>query len=754
VRLTPRSYVVLVTAAALAVATAPILPAVAVASQVRADAATPHLGFFDLGPSGDTGHGSMLGLTEDDRVALSDGVFQDGGFTAAPTFAGDSKPMKIAAITNAGVAIGNIGFQGGGYSRPGYWNAAGHGGAMEYPPVCTYSEPNETSFPEYSGLLNAVTPQGQAAFGVASYCFSHDDLDYKIVEATVTGTPQPSGSYVRDTNLDRVGSVRELQAGWAIGETNNSDTGASSEHRLNRSTGAVTDLPITPGPSSGSLASDGMVVGNSTDPAGGAGVGEVVAADGTVTALALPTGSPAGTAAEGEAINSQHEVVGFVGNQTAGRLVVWPTPTSQPISLSDSVAVPSGWTLDAGAYINSNGDVAGVATAPDGTLHFFLMGEPAPADLSASITVTDKTGQPLTGTATGQGKTLVATVTLSAAGTAVHALTDVTADPALTASPDSKLTQLSRTGPPAGGYTLQPGQQVSYQVSYTVTGTGSVRLSVDVTGQEDNGDGGQFAEKASAQADVRLDQPLTVAVTWQHTDGSPLLLAVPGSSPLPDTLRLADADAAEKPQDVVAVVKVTNTSTTKQTGVTINGIPALSYHRASDARQALPIGVTVGPLPSGTLQDLAPGNSVQVTYRLTVTNNGSFDFSPQVLSSDDTNLNSVSQGVGTVTALPTALLWLSLKQRDSGSIRAGEVDYLTGRVTNRSLTQTVDVAPLEPSDVQGNAGDGALTDVTKAALADGTVLPFGGKLAPGQSVDLEGEVDTAAIPATRATLSY
>lgn len=103
--------------------------------------------------------------------------------------------------------------------------------------------------------------------------------------------------------------------------------------------------------------------------------------------------------------------------------------------------------------------------------------------------------------------------------------------------------------------------------------------------------------------------------------------------------------------------------------------------------------------------------------------------------------------------MPTALLWLSLHPLETGAVSPGTPVLIGGTLTDRSLTQSLDVVPLVPG-IEGNAGDGALVDQAAEPDADGTVLPFAGEVAPGQTVDLMGEVGTSLVEGTDAKLTY
>jgi hypothetical protein len=248
--------------------------------------------------------------------------------------------------------------------------------------------------------------------------------------------------------------------------------------------------------------------------------------------------------------------------------------------------------------------------------------------------------------------------------------------------------------------------------------------------------------------------PLKVSVAYLQR-GQPIALKIKGKSPQKDTIQLADEDSGEVAQDVTLKVTVTNAGKKTQTNVTLNGPPSFSYATSEVATTNLPLAVTSGPSPSKDIGTLSPGQSSSpITYVVSVTNNGNFVGSVQVLSTNQgSNTNLVSQGSANLTALPTAYLWLSLSRVAPGLVTAGTQVEISGTITNRSQTQSIDVDPITPI-ATGNAGGGDLEPTAQTALSDGVILPFAGTLSPGQSTDVEGWVQTAYVPSTRATVTY
>jgi len=368
------------------------------------------------------------------------------------------------------------------------------------------------------------------------------------------------------------------------------------------------------------------------------------------------------------------------------------------------------------------------------------------ADLAAAITVTDPDGMPLTGAASAKGKTVRARVTLTAAATAGHAITGVTASPALTVSPAGKLQQQDPSaGPPGGGYSLTPGQSASYDVVYTITGAGRVTLSVDATGDEAGS-----TQEATAQTTAQLGQPLQVDVSFQQGGvdlaGSPL-----GAN----SFRLADDDKGELPADVTATVTVTNASGGEQDAVQVQQ-PDLSVADPSTSHDPFPM--TVVPPPGKPFPRdigvLAAGASTSVTFGLHVTGNQDFHVSELVLSSDpalgDTEK---SLGAGDLHALPTALLLVDDQPAPSvpSHIRTGRLVQLDGTVTNLSNTQTLDLDAVLAR-IIGNGG-GQTSAEQATPTADGYLAPVTGKVKPGDKAHFHVLVQTKANGGTRATVT-
>lgn len=374
----------------------------------------------------------------------------------------------------------------------------------------------------------------------------------------------------------------------------------------------------------------------------------------------------------------------------------------------------------------------------------------SPNVLNAKIKLTTATGGAVTGSSVTVGSKLVATVTLSVDASATGPVTGIRASPPVTVSPSNVLTAGSGPSPPfpGGGLSIGPGSSATYTMNYVVASLGKALLSVKATG---TGPGGS-AQQATDSTTVRLGQPLSITVKWLQ-NGQNLTTTV-GAKVYSDTLQLADGDQAEVPADVTAKVIVKNVSTVAQENVSINGVPPFSFATKAQAVRALPVSVSSGPTPGAKIGTLAPGASKYVTYGVHVTNNGTFNFTPQVLSSSagSTGTN-VSEATSLLTVWPTKLLWLDLHPLETGLVKAGTPVLIGGTVTNRSLTQTLDLDPLLAT-LTGNAGGGDLVDQKDPPQPDGVDLPFAGEIAPGDTIDVIGEVGTSLIPGSRAEVSY
>lgn len=514
---------------------------------------------------------------------------------------------------------------------------------------------------------------------------------------------------------------------FALGFSDANETTA----RLNRTTSAVTTFPTLYllRTRNEALASDGAFVAGQSSPASGT---KYVSPAGAISDLST-TGVVGHTAAH--AINDSHMIIGDGGQ---GGLL-WPTPTSDPVILNNLPGIPSSQPIASADYIGNRGDIAGTmdpGTGSNDDVFVLSVG----TSLTASIALTNADGSPFTGAGAKIGDMLKATVTLQNTSQN-RPVTGLTVDPALVVSPSGSLT-LTDGPTPAVPSSLAPGASASYVMTYTISAKGTATLSVTANGTQNS-----LAASATASVLAHLGQPISVSVTFEQNG-----MAIPNN-----TVKLADTDTGEVPQDLTAVVTLKNITTVQQDNVHFNGNPVPSFHTASQALPKVPLSVTSGPT-GDVLSSLAPGQTATVRYVLHVSNNGVFDVAVQVLSGDAGGTRTlVSPGLGTLTANPTALLSLTLHPVTdvSGLVTPGSPVLVSGTLVNRSQTQTLDLIPVEPKITGGdNAGSGALTDSSVSDLPDGVRLPLAGKIAPATTVNVEAELDTAPVAGTRATVTY
>jgi hypothetical protein len=686
-------------------------------------------------------HNQVIGTTQSEFFN-GPGFWSEGKVSELARPSGFEEGSSVTGLNDSGVAVGSACDEYENQCEVVTWTNGGPPVIPFYaPPIAGRSEQQEREYEVSSGL--AIDDAGDIGGAVH---YTGVTAPYVVNQALYA----PGGSNPRALGTEAYAIVAVSSHGdLGISERETATTYAEFGAGA---TGPPTysELCVT-GENPASMASDGSYIGNLRvgtyeglpNCTEGTHAPFLHTPNGQLTQLPLPSGATG----YATGVNESHMVVGVTEHESKRRAVIWPAGGGQPVELDSLLPAGSPWVLTNAHAINNDGVVVGEGEY-NGEYKSFLMETGANA-LTASIQLSGPEGKPLTGAATAIGATLVATVTVTASATDKQAVSAITADPSLEISPSTSLTQLSGPSPASiDGTTLQPGQTFTYTDTYKIAGTGHVTASVAAKGTYEG-----LPVTGSASATAPLGQPLEVSVAWLK-GGQPLVLEQSGQKPQPNTLKLADEAKGEVPQDVTAKVTVTNTSGITEEDVSLNGIPALSYHNASDARQSLPVAVTAGPTPSGDIGTLEPEESVEIEFTVHVTNNGVFDFSPQVLSSDARSSGtSVSQGVGTLTVLPSALLWVELHRVDPGLIRAGTETEIAGTVTNRSLTQTIEVDPLE-AEHEGNAGGGELISDTSTVRPDGVQLPFQGKIAPGETVDVTGHVYTAVEPETLGKITY
>jgi hypothetical protein len=617
-------------------------------------------------------------------------------------------------LNNSGVVVGRV--VSGSGSLPGYWDSES---SSTFTPMSA-SDAMVDGTAATAGSFNAVDDAGEAV-GFMSNSSGGEQFSVPAQSGRPTGAPQVIPSSVDGTTID---GIEAISAGYEL--TLNTDELAILIDRQAQ-TATETNL-LTFGTV---FADNGTLAGELYDSSTHSDAGDYVRApNGAETELA--TSDPANTGVT--AVNDSGDVIGTID----GVATLWEGP-GDPVPLSSLLPADSGWSNLVPSAIADNGDIAGSGDYNGSLQQAFLIGTGGPSlSVGAASAVEPNGGD----------ATLSVPVTLSTPQTSAVTVSYATSDGTAKAGRDYDAT--------AGTLTIPAGATTA-SIPVTIHDVGPEGQQAFTVTLSDPSAGIQLGT-SSATATILGRGPLTVTVEWEK-NGQPIILHRSGQPDLSDTVQLADDDKGEVTQSVEAAVMITNDSDVTQDNVSVNGVPAVSFANAAQTSGNLPM-VTAGPGvsegSSTTLGDLAPGDSTEVDYTLSVSSNGAFDFSPQILSSDATMQDTeVSNGSGTITALPTALLWFSLEKTSSSTVRAGTPVALTGTLTNRSNTQTLDVDPLEPVTVDGNAGGGRLVALGKTVtLADGVQLPFFGKLQPGQSVTLDGQVTTSYIPGTRATVTY
>ena len=683
-----------------------------------ARASGPSYSFADIGKIATVGE--PVGVSDDGTVATSYGVWSKGTFISAPV--GPSDGGALRAISPSGLVLGVSGLQ-----------ICGHACFFTWDPtsgtITPYPVDPETLDPAGApcgGVGAVMLDSANEAAGALAYLNASHHPHCTAGDTTTVGAylPAPGSQPVRIPQLYK---ALAMAPNFVLGL----GTDQTTPTLLNRTTSAITQFPTLQfDPTAWEhLASDGAFVATGSDISP-----RYVSPTGVISTLAAGQGQT-----YVEAINNGHAMVGF-DLQDGG--VLWPTPSSAPIELNSlsGTGMPSGDSITDARYIGNRGDIVGSHGTNGNDSVYVLSVAPS---LTASIALRNADGSPFTGAGTKVGDTLKATVTLTNAS-ATQPVTGLTVNPPLSVSPASSL-QATGGPSPAVPTSLGASASAQYTVTYTIMGKGTATLSLAASGTQ-NG----LAVSGTASAVAHLGQVMSVTVSFTDTAGNPIQN---------NTIKMVDTDTAEVPQDVTAVVTVKNVSTVQQDNVAFNGPLIASFHTATHSQQALPISVTSGPTGDSILSPLAPGASATRTYGLHLTNNGIFDLSAQVTSGDDGVIGptNVSSGLGTLTANPTAILFLELHPVTDvrGLLRPGSPVLMSGTLVNRSQTQSIDLIPVEPTFQNGdNGGHGALVDASQTPLPDGVELPLAGDLPPAAVKNVSAELDTAPVAGTRATVSY
>ena len=629
-------------------------------------------------------------------------------------------PVPVALADN-GVVVGNDTNNGMTAARPFTWTAAGGFVALQaqrtippfevfYNSIAGVSPTGEVVGTENITPQNinvAITWPAGAPAGAAptvlpcyigsggSPCGSFDNEFGQTANAsgTVVGTGLdrnipacPTSTYPNGCNLPTTwpggGTATEVGNASGAGLGINASgavlwAGADGFHVTSGSNDAVITCLNTAYPAA--LNAPGTVVGIATGPSPPPAYWSA----GKCTSLPLLPSTPSSAGGAAEAISDRGVIVGRSGASGSGTAVEWVA--GKVVDLNTLLPSNSGWVLKDAFAINASGQILGSGTL-NGHSAYFVVSAPS-NDLSASVVLTGSDGKPLSNGSGSVGQTVVATVTLSAAAGAAGPITGITVDPGgLTVSPSSALKLVS--GPsPAPPTTLSPGQSKQYVLSYKVVGAGQTTVSVTANGNE-----GGAAQHATASAVAQFRQSLSVTVTLARK-----------------SLRLAlDKHEMLVPKTVGMTVKIKNPGTTTVQAVAAQK-PLFSVVGGAKAAK-IPLKVLSGPKPSAR-RDLKPGATIEVTYELEVSGDGTYDVQVLAIGSAPGVAHVAGVGTDRLTVGAPVLVMSSAMGRmvrspDARSlVRAGTVFTVKLELRNISYTHTLGIYPMRP-EMQGNASDG------------------------------------------------
>jgi hypothetical protein len=608
-----------------------------------------------------------VGITDDDQVALQNGWWKQGSFTPAPTPAGALGPMVIDRMTATGLIAGTADY-GTGINgvRVVTWRPSAGGAAEALPKECTkvYQVQGQPDVPidYYADEVYSAASTDELAVSGRGYTYCDQPAAFPMAYSVASGT------FTRIPALDIPSGIEH---GWALGDLLLAGANDPST-RVNLATGVSTTLPFSVGTFERALAPDGSVIGN--DPT--TNVGEIVAPNGTVTPLPL---LPGYAYVGPGAIASNKLIVGLAVNSTtsvrAAHAVLWRTPTSAPIDIQS--IFPTGWSLYF-VTVNTKGDMAGIATAADGTLHAFFAKAPGPG-VRGSVVRGPSVDHPTTPARP------VAGVRVTVTGSATSL--------ALTTAADGSYGAIL----PPGTYT------VTFPANVCITGRGpTCRTSTSITVTKSAG---------SAVDAIALTAVLSVSVT---------------ATPQPLVLTTNKQTHVTEPRTLTVTVVVKNTGRVAALGVTAQPALQVSYAPTnSPSVPYVPLRPSGGPKPTAALGTITPGASRKATYLLVAHGDGAYDVQALVVGHQP--LVGRVAGVGTRRVTVGAPV-LVITARMGRMVRSGFAPRLakagtpfTIRLTleNRSYTKTVAVAPMRVR-LGGNAFGGQVVKAGQPIVAPGS----------------------------------
>jgi PKD repeat protein len=278
--------------------------------------------------------------------------------------------------------------------------------------------------------------------------------------------------------------------------------------------------------------------------------------------------------------------------------------------------------------------------------------------------------------------------------------------------------------PPAAGITLTPGDSESFIVELTPATVGDYTLTSKITGQDAGG------------------APITASASSAGVIGAPIRVKIE----LDPASRVQDEDAdGPKPLDVTAKVTIENTTDDVITGVNMR---SLDFDRTV-VGQPLALrqtgGVAPDPIDGFPIEDLAAGESVELTANYVADDDGEIDFSSLVTAAGPGGTSLKGLGRARLSIKPKYLLKFTSKVVNpvpGTLLDAGLQIRVEGEVRNLSNTAQEHLGPLFP-ELEGNAGIASVGYEGSVPDARGLSVPPELKLGPGEHKTFGVRVTTA-----------
>ena len=333
-------------------------------------------------------------------------------------------------------------------------------------------------------------------------------------------------------------------------------------------------------------------------------------------------------------------------------------------------------------------------------------------------------------------------------------------------SPAPKLSILDGPTPsPTASLSLSPNSDAIFDYHLKAEKLGVATLGSHVTASDAAGN----ALAASGQQAVQIGKNLVVDVT---------------PTPTPVTVPL-DSQGNPVPQAVTVTVTVTNPLTVTLPDVVLGKPPTVLRLQASETADPIALDPKT-TLPTLDLGPMAPNQKIKTVFAYQAIHDGDaeLDWPVSATNPDDPNDPLKGLGKGVVMVNPTILLTLDIsKVTTGGAVKAGQPFDVHLQIKNVTNAAVVHLDPVKPV-LAGNAGGGNPFDInnppppaqlniapgttapatecnpspaatgSNAKLDDTYVIPWSGKVGPGDPLALWGVVQTVPDGPTRATMTY